>query len=138
MKQHSIILSLGSNNLEGMEKLCKAEGILRSWIRLDACSRILKNPAIGMGSDAEDFHNMLIRTETSLNLNEMQTLAKTLERMMGNTQEMREKGTVNMDMDIIYWDDVLLKPKDIEREYYKTLIKELAPPLPSPKGEAIR
>lgn len=125
MKQHSLILSLGSNSTDGAEKLGKAEQTLKSWIRLEACSRILKNPAIDMGNEAEDFHNMLIRTKTTLDLNEMQTLAKTLEQIMGNSQEMRERGIVNMDMDIICWDDVLLKPKDVEREYYKVLIKEL-------------
>lgn len=139
MKQHSLILSLGSNSADGAEKLSKAEQILRSWIRLDVCSRILKNPAIGMGNEAEDFHNMLIKTKTTLSLNEMQALAKTLEHIMGNSQEMREKGIVNMDMDIISWDDILVKPKDVEREYYKELAPSISPqdsPTPSlPKGE---
>lgn len=127
MKQHSLILSLGSNSADGAEKLSKAEQILRSWIRLDVCSRILKNPAIGMGNEAEDFHNMLIKTKTTLSLNEMQALAKTLEHIMGNSQEMREKGIVNMDMDIIIWDDILVKPKDVEREYYKELAPSISP-----------
>lgn len=125
MNLHSTTLSLGTNSDNGMEALCQAEEILRSWIRLDSCSRKYRNPAIGMEEGTNDFHNMLIKTETSLSLQEMMCLAKRLESMMGNTSLLRSKGIVAMDMDIIAWDGMTLKPNDTEREYYKILIQDI-------------
>lgn len=125
MNQHSIILSLGTNCNDGINILRQAEDILRSWIRLESCSRILRNPAIDMGEDTNDFHNMLIKTETSLSLKDVTFLSKKLECMMGNTSQLRSNGIVMMDVDIIRWDDRILKPGDTEREYYKILIEEL-------------
>lgn len=125
MNQHSIILSLGTNVSDGIDTLCKAEQILRSWIKLDSCSRMLKNPAIGMKEGTNDFYNMLIKTKTTLPLQDIMLLVKKLESMMGNTTQLRSMGIIRMDMDIIIWDDEIIKPNDTEREYYKTLIKEI-------------
>lgn len=125
MNQHSIILSLGTNSDDGMNILCQTEDILRSWIKIDSCTRKLKNPAIGMGEEANDFYNMLIKTRTSLPLHDIMLLAKRLEALMGNSHQLRSEGIVLMDMDIIRWDDTILKPKDTDREYYKILIEEL-------------
>ena len=125
MNQHSIILSLGTNVNDGIDTLCKAEQILRSWIKLDSCSRMLKNPAIGMKEGTNDFYNMLIKTKTTLPLQDIMLLVKKLESMMGNTTQLRSMGIIRMDMDIIIWDDEIIKPNDTEREYYKTLIKEI-------------
>lgn len=125
MNQHSIILSLGTNVSDGIDTLCKAEQTLRSWIKLDSCSRMLKNPAIGMKEGTNDFYNMLIKTKTTLPLQDIMLLVKKLESMMGNTTQLRSMGIIRMDMDIIIWDDEIIKPNDTEREYYKTLIKEI-------------
>lgn len=125
MKQHSMILSLGTNNHDGIAILSKAESIINAWIGGGSCSRKLRNPAIGMGEGADDFYNMLIKKDTTLSLSEMNDLSKKLESMMGNTAELRKDGIVMMDMDIVEWDGEPIKPKDTEREYYQTLIKEL-------------
>lgn len=126
MLSHAVILSLGSNVKEGDSLLHEAKTIAETWFADVTCTSILENPAIDFIISPTMYHNMLMKVNTSLSKEEVKSLTKRMESLLGDTKNLRDMGVVTMDVDMIYYDNILLKPKDIERDYYLKLNRELA------------
>lgn len=123
MNDHIAVLSLGSNKTDGEQLIKFASSVLSTWFMSIDFSCILRNPAINMPSETPDYFNMLVLVRTKFNADEIKRLAKTLERMAGDTKELRRNGVVIMDIDIVEYDNSILKPNDTKRDYYRTLRK---------------
>lgn len=115
-----IIVALGSNHNQ-------EENIKKAMLRLSAAfdgqirfTDSLWTKPIGMVSDM--FLNCLGFAETDMTQNEVTALLKQTERLCGNTEALRRENIIEMDIDLLMFGDVKLKPSDWQREYVKALL----------------
>ena len=120
MKKNEVIISLGSNThpQENMEKAMNAlRKILPSIVFTDA----LNTEPIGIESDA--FLNCMAKATTEETLDSLNRQFKEVERNLGDNGH--STNIVNIDIDILAFGDLLLRPSDWERPYIKALYELL-------------
>lgn len=123
---HKAIISIGSNLEYGEDVLRKACNILSLWVKEFRGTRYFHNPAIGMEEGAPDFTNRLLAITTTLSSEDLKIMLKHLEKLAGDSREKRAKGTVTLDCDLDVYDGKVLKPRNVERDYFHILFAELA------------
>lgn len=122
---HKAIISIGSNLKDGETILRNTCDILSLWVRRYEGTRYLHNPAIGMGDDAPEFTNRLLVITTTLSVAELKNMLKHLEIIAGDTRAKRMHGIVTLDCDLDIYDGEVMKPRNVEREYFHILFAEL-------------
>lgn len=65
------------------------------------------------------FSNQLARFHTPLSAEEVRLLLKEIEKGHGRTPEDKSQGIVRLDLDLLMYDDTVLKPDDLERPFVK-------------------
>ena len=115
MNQHSCLLCLGSNSNRHfhMEEARKALMKLFPNIRF---SKEMTTEAIG-DKFLSPFSNQVAKLETSLTIEEIRNLLKKIEKDNGRLPEDKEQGIVKLDIDLLMYDDLTLKPNDMEKDY---------------------
>ena len=63
---------------------------------------------------------------TSLSTTELIRHFKQIERALGRVSESKHLGIIPMDIDLLQWNDDLLKPDDLQRSYIKAGISQLS------------
>ncbi len=74
----------------------------------------------------EDFLNQLAIVQTEKEKDEVAAMLKNIERKIGRKSSDKKGGLVKIDIDLVIWNEELLKPVDMNRNY----IKDLLPSLP--------
>ncbi len=78
------------------------------------------------GIDYENnFLNQLAVIYTDKNKEEISQLLKSLEKKMGRDSLDKQNGIVKIDIDLVIWNDEILKPADINRSYIADLLPSL-------------
>ena len=115
MNQHSCLLCLGSNSNRHfhMEEARKALMKLFPNIRF---SKEMTTEAIG-DKFLSPFSNQVAKLETSLTIEEIRNLLKKIEKDNRRLPEDKEQGIVKLDIDLLTFDDLILKPNDMEKGY---------------------
>ena len=115
MNQHSCVLCLGSNYNRHlhMEEARKALMELFPTIRF---SEEMTTEAIG-DKFLSPFSNQVAKLETSLTIEEIRNLLKKIEKDNRRHPEDKEQGIVKLDIDLLTFDDLILKPNDMEKDY---------------------
>jgi 2-amino-4-hydroxy-6-hydroxymethyldihydropteridine diphosphokinase len=72
-----------------------------------------------------DFLNQLAIAYTHKNKKEMYLLLKSIENEMGREKADKEKGVVKIDIDLVIWNNNILKPTEISRSYIAGLLPDL-------------
>ena len=120
-----IILSLGSNN-NPEENIQKAEERLRSLFPAIRFSRTMMNEPYGEHANALPyFGNAVAVGAVSVPLPVLRTMAKALETHLGRSSERKHEGIIDIDIDILQYDTLRLKPDDWQRPYNIQLLKEM-------------
>ena len=65
------------------------------------------------------FSNQLAKFSTTLSPDSVRDLFKELERRSGRIPEDKAQGVVKLDIDLLVFDNKILKPEDMEREYIR-------------------
>ena len=63
------------------------------------------------------FSNQVAKLETSLTIEEIRNLLKKIEKDNRRLPEDKEQGIVKLDIDLLTFDDLILKPNDMEKDY---------------------
>lgn len=79
-----------------------------------------------------DFLNQLAFVYTHKEKDEVVSLLKSLEKEMGRTPADKEKGIVKIDIDLVVWNEDVVKPTDISRSYVTDLLPSLEDALLQP------
>lgn len=69
---------------------------------------------------ADFFLNRLGEAVTPLSASELTGLFKQIEQQFGRTPEHKKKGIISLDIDLLQWNDALLKPEDFRRPYVQS------------------
>ena len=123
MNQHTCILCLGSN-LDAATRLSAARSVLLSHFPDICFSQEMVTEAIGSGF-LSPFHNQVARLTTPLDAASVRNLLKGIERAQGRLPEDKPNGIVKLDIDLLKYNDCVLKPKDMEREFVLVGMREL-------------
>ena len=123
MNLHTCLLCLGSN-LDGATRLSAARSALRSHFPDIRFSEELVTEAIG-SHFLSPFHNQVARLTTPLSAEEVRAILKGIEQAQGRLPEDKAQGIVKLDIDLLVVDEVVLKAKDMERDFVKQGMEEL-------------
>lgn len=106
------LLSLGSNTGDPMENLKTAITKLEEKsIFVDDCSSVYSSNPVGY-LEQNDFLNMSLIVETSMEPQLLLAELKNIEREMGRVKTI-EKGPRNIDLDIIFWENGSFESSDL-------------------------
>ncbi len=88
-----------------------------------AMSDIYSTPAInGKGND---YTNSVMKIECELEHDDLKAQFKQYEKDCGRTPESKILGIVPIDIDIVTWNEEILKPSDYSREYFQKGLKQI-------------
>lgn len=117
---HTILLSIGSNTY-AENNIRKAKKLLRKQFSEISFSENCQSKPYGE-KYKRPFLNLLAIFRSENSIEEVNVLLKEIEKTMGRKTEDKEKGKVVIDIDMIRYDNEILKPKDFERSYIRDLI----------------
>lgn len=123
---HRFTLLLASN-VHAITNLGKAKEELEAFFnhRL-TWSEVHESQAHGTTDpSAPRYLNAVCQGLTPLSLEELTRWLKALESAMGRQRGEAAKGQVTLDLDLVVWDDTILRPVDAGRTYYLTCLADL-------------
>lgn len=123
MMSHTCLICLGSN-LDATTHLSAARNALLSHFLEIYFSEEMVTEAIGNGF-LSPFHNQVVSLKTSLSAEELRTVLKGIEQAQGRLPEDKAQGIVKLDIDLLKYDEVILKPNDMEREFVMEGIRQI-------------
>ena len=115
MHQYSCLLCLGSNYNRRLH-MEDARNALRKLFPTIRFSDEMTTEAIG-DKFLSPFSNQVAKLETTLPCEEIRSLLKQIEKDNGRLPEDKEQGIVKLDIDLLTFDDLILKPNDMEKDY---------------------
>ena len=123
MITHSCLLCMGCN-LDRTAHMTLARRDLENHFPGIRFGTEMETEAIGSGF-LSPFSNQVALLHTSLSAQEVHTLLKQIERNHGRVPDDKAQGIVRMDIDLLTYDHVVLKPADMEKPYVQAGIEEL-------------
>lgn len=120
INNHHVTLSIGSNSSDKhhqmSDALTWAAELLSDVIVTPVCT---SSPMSGIG---EPYLNAVVTGKTSASADEINLLAKGYEKSRGR---IKGASSVVIDIDVVCYDGVVLRPKDYDAPYYKACIEAL-------------
>ena len=123
MITHSCLLCIGCN-LDRTAHMTSARRDLENHFPGIRFGTEMETEAIGSGF-LSPFSNQVAIFETTLSAEEVRAIFKQIECDLGRLPTDKSYGVVKMDIDLLMYDDDILKPKDLEREFVLEGMKEL-------------
>ena len=117
MDEHQCLLCMGSNT-NRYAQLSVAREALRATFPDIHFGEMMETEAVGSGFHSP-FSNQLAKFSTTLSPDSVHDLFKELERRCGRIPEDKAQGVVKLDIDLLVFDNKILKPEDMEREYIR-------------------
>ena len=117
MNEHHCLLCMGSNT-NRFTQLSDARKVLSEAFPDIHFGEHMETQAIGSGFDSP-FSNLLARFTTTLSSESVHNLFKELERHSGRLPGDKAQGIVKLDIDLLTFDNKVLKPEDMKREYIR-------------------
>lgn len=120
---HDILIAIGTNVI--------ADRIRFVEVHLEQCfenvrfTHIIPTEPIGERFKGKQFFNAVMAGKTNLAMSEVEEQLKLIEQLAGNTQDKRNMGVVEADIDLLMYDDVKLHEKDWQRSYIKDLVERI-------------
>ena len=118
------VLSIGSNTTDSLQRVTECLNWLANKFNLTAHASAYTTPAVN-GKDA-DYVNTVAVITTSLSLPELNAVLKDYEKSCGRTQESKQQGAIPIDVDIVMWNQEIVRPNDYNQNYFKIGWREIA------------
>ncbi|WP_418894650.1 2-amino-4-hydroxy-6-hydroxymethyldihydropteridine diphosphokinase [Limibacterium fermenti] len=119
---HEILLSIGSN-IYAKANIDKAKRMLHHiFPEINFTPTIINMP--GEGLYPYPFRNALAMFQSDLTSKEIIEKVKRIESALGRTPQDKEIGKVVIDIDVLKYDDEILRPSDYERNYVQYLMNK--------------
>ena len=120
---HKVLLSMGSNT-QARFNINRAKCILQKQFPTIRFTDDIESESHG-NAFTSLFVNSLGYFESDLKKNELIAHFKDIEKNMGRDPKDKIEGKVIIDIDLIKWDNEVVKPEDFERSYIRDLLKSL-------------
>lgn len=112
------LISLGANTPDKKKRLDDAIVAIAQIAGIKAQTPIYETPAEGSTATLP-YANALILIETEAEYDELRATFKQWEAQAGRTPESKAQGIIPLDVDIITWNDMVIKERDMEFNYMK-------------------
>lgn len=123
MTDNSCTIGLGSNSPDRDKLIKAAVDALKQYLAVSQVSSIYECPASN-GKDPA-YLNAVVHGMTPHTKDELVAHLKSLEVDAGRTNELREKGIVPMDLDLVIWNFRVVRPDDFQKTYFNIGYREL-------------
>ncbi len=120
---HKVLLCIGTNT-NACFNMKRAIDCLRSYFPNIRLTSTIESAPYGANYEGL-FLNTLAYFETNMPKDDIQLRCKTIERNMGRQPTHKAEGKIIIDIDLIKWDNEVLKPEDFKRGYMKELLVQL-------------
>jgi 2-amino-4-hydroxy-6-hydroxymethyldihydropteridine diphosphokinase len=123
MEQHICIISIGSN----MDKECNmklAQEQLSVYFPEILFGTERETIPVGMNNPAH-FTNQIAKASTNLSIQEVKHILKQIEVQAGRCPEDKKAEVIKLDIDLLMYDSLVLKEKDLKRDFVIAGLKEL-------------
>ena len=117
------VISIGSNSGDRGYQMSQIVTLLNDLFNNISVSDIYETPAIN-GKDAPYLNGVIIG-HTSMNLDEAVKTLKELERNQGRRPELKIQGIVPIDIDVVIWNDEIVRMRDYEQDYFSQGYRQL-------------
>lgn len=74
---------------------------------------------------AESYLNALCLAQSERPLDSVQSMLKTMETEIGRVRGLEAKGQVAIDLDLVVWNDNVLRPWDVNQAFYRDCLNNL-------------
>lgn len=118
------IIGLASNRKEGEEILHQTIEKLSRDFRSARFSNCYLTDPVGSCSKRM-YWNCTGIIETNLDLDTLKNSFKTMEREAGRTPDSKLTGDIPLDIDVVVWNNRVIRPRDWEQPYFQTGLKQL-------------
>ena len=125
---HFCTVLLGSNVPDATDLIdAVSVQLLEKLMKDSKCSDILKSAdqSQGVPPDAPLYSNRIIQGRTNHTRTFLESQLKAIEDQFGRRRDPEANGWVAMDLDLVEWDGLLLRPKDASRSYFIECMKSL-------------
>ena len=107
---------MGSNS-DCEANLKSAAGLLRTYFSSIRFSEAVYTEPVGLPGSGLFLNQVAVAgTDASQNM----------EKQLGRTPDSKQKGRIPIDIDLLLWNGVVLKPADWEKEYVQLLFRSVA------------
>lgn len=120
---HNILIALGTNVIA--DRIRFVETCLEQSFEEVRFTQTIPTEPIGERFKGKQFYNAVMAGKTFMARNEVVEQLKRIEQLAGNTQDKRNIGVVEADIDLLMYDDVKLHEKDWQRSYIKELVERI-------------
>lgn len=121
--KHHVIIALGTNVNEW--KINEAQKIIKSISDDFSFSQTIQTEPIGKCFQNTMFYNALaVGTVGEIQPSELVCILKKMEHACGDNVQLRKKGTVVIDLDLLKYDSLIFHEADWNRPYIKKLVKD--------------
>ena len=120
---HKVLLSIGTNT-DACFNLKRAIDSLHSCFPNIKFTSIIESAPCGAIFN-EPFLNTLAYFETNMVKEDIKVRFKSIEKNMGRQPSHKAEGIVIIDIDLIQWNNEVLKPDDFKREYMNELLVQM-------------
>ena len=117
------LISLAANDEKKETTIAHALRLIESYCVILNQTPVYRSEAAGE-SQQPSYANLQV--ETDQEYEELRRRFKSLEHDAGSTPASKERGIIPLDIDIISWNETLLKNKDMEYDYMKKGLHLLA------------
>lgn len=123
MNVSPVFIGVGSNTDDKDRQVAEALTFLSTVLQNMESSSVYDTEALN-GRDAS-YSNAVAVGLTRLPADELKVLLKLYERSRGRTAECKRQGLVPIDLDIVVFDNEILRPDDMARDYFLRGYSEL-------------
>ena len=120
---HKVWLSFGSNVAEGPLLIESAAEKLKESVDRFKMSSVYRTPSIK--NDGTLYHNSVAFFTSKLDFSTLNLRLKDLEKEAGRRSNIENPFAVELDLDIVIFDDTVIREKDYSREYFQIGYKEI-------------
>lgn len=121
LSMHKVLLSIGTNT-DTRFNLNRAISSLLTYFPTIQFTEVTESSPYG-NSYVGSFLNALAFFHTDLCKEELVIDLKKIEKSMGRLPNHKAEGKVIIDIDLIKWDDEIIKPEDFQRSYITDLLE---------------
>ncbi|SUB88657.1 2-amino-4-hydroxy-6-hydroxymethyldihydropteridinediphosphokinase [Porphyromonas macacae] len=125
-----VIISLGSNE-DPQSRLPKACMLIKRLIPEIRYSPAMETEPIDCPDSKNFFTDIIAVGFTPMSIGMLQKRLKEIECLLGRkSREKRTPGVVEIDVDLLLWNNKCLKPEDFKRPYISIGLEHLGEPVP--------
>lgn len=116
MNKHKVLLVLGSNH-NSEDNLNKIRLCFTDIFSDISYSKPIKTKPYGESIFKFLYLNQMVYAETEMELEDLKIRLKAIEKVLGRTSYLDSLELVPADIDIICYDNLLVKPQDLKKDY---------------------